>query len=93
MCCFFLDNLLPTQSRFLLYDRARLLESQSVLQESINDICMSREKWRARQLEEQEIEGEDMLAILHAELLFTLMRVNVKLASTIPPSCELVNNM
>ena len=77
---------------FQLYDRQRLLECLSELEQGLKCVQMA----RAEMMEEgaggkgrkgvgQEEEG---ITVLHSEYMFSIARVKVKLASTIPPPRE-----
>ena len=76
---------------FQLYDRQQLLECLSELEVGLKVVQLARaemmEEERGRKGAWQEVEK---LAVLHTEYMFTTTRVKVKLASTIPPPREFI---
>ena len=74
-----------------LYDRAQLLECLSELELGLKYVKMARaemmgeEARRRRKRVEQD--GAE-ITVLHSEYMFSITRVKVKLASTIPPPRE-----
>ena len=75
-----------------LYDRAQLLECLSELELGLKCVKMARaelmgEEARRRRRKGVEQEGAE-ITVLHSEYMFSITRVKVKLASTIPPPRE-----
>lgn len=69
----------------LLYDRKQLLECLDELEQGLKCVQMA----RARVTEESKgAERDTEIGVLHAEYMYSVTRVKVKLASTIPPPRE-----
>ena len=62
------------------YDRALLLQAEATLQKGVEWVCLS----RADKAEVAEGGAAEGLALLHSELCYAVIRVRVKLATTVP---------
>ena len=69
-----------------IYDRQRLLECLCELKAGLECVGAA----RSREMEEtrRERDGGKEMGVLHAEYMFAMTRVKVKLATTIPPPRE-----
>lgn len=80
-----LDGRLVT---FLGYHRSRLLGCRQELEEVLAFVQLARQKERRGEGESDLEDCSSSLALLHAECLYALTRIQVKLASTNPPQGE-----
>ena len=69
----------------MIYDRAKLLHCQTALECGLDNISLI----RSRINEHITNYTEDMIQVIHAEIMCSWTRVAVKLASTLPPECKL----
>jgi len=80
---------------FLLYNRSQLLTCQEELEKTMEFVRLARE--RRVKGSEGAVEGKSLsenpdadLAVIHAECLYALTRIQVKLASTNPPPSKII---
>ena len=73
-----------------MYDRQRLLECLYELSGGVE--CVGRARsWRTEETTGERDGGKEM-GVLHAEYMYAMTRVKIKLASTIPPPRKLLMN-
>ena len=79
------NNTLVGEGFSQLYDRKQLLEWLNELEIGLQCVQMA----RAQMMDEgSRLKKEAEIIVLHSEYMFSIMRVKVKLASTIPPPRE-----
>ena len=72
------------EGNFQLYDRKQLLECLSELEVGLQCVQMARAEMMEESKKGVGKEGAE-IAVLHSEYMFSITRVKIKLASTIPP--------
>ena len=79
------------EANFLFHDRSQLLHCQEELERGLRCIKLARERCDTAGSDGDDVGGPVTdLCLLHADFIYALTRVQVKLAGTIPPPGETV---